>query len=425
MKELTLTVHDQARLQILNHVIAGECTAEEAAGLLGRSVRQVWRLLAAYRVEGAAALIHGNRGRAPAHTVSEPIRHQVRTLAATTYAGVNFSHLTDLLAEREDLHLSRSTIRRILVADHRPSPRSRRPPLHRLHRLRRERMAQEGMLLQLDGSQHAWLEDRGPRFTLLAAIDDATGTVPAVCVREQEDAHGYFQLLQTILATKGIPLALYSDRHGIFQRSRRDPDTLDEQLDGRRQPTQFGRALHDLAIQPILAHSPEAKGRIERLWGTFQDRLVTELRLAGATTATETTTLLADFLPRFNARFGVPPALPGSAYRPVAPALCVEGILCFTYLATVARDNTVRFAGQTVQILPSPTRRSYAHTRVEVQERLDGSLVVVSDGRVLATRAAPAEAVTLRARDAPRGTGLGPIKQPKPPSAHPWRTYRQ
>lgn len=422
MKELTLTINDQARLQILNHVVAGECTAQEAADLLGRSVRQVWRLLSAYRVEGAAALAHGNRGRAPAHALSEAVRQQVRGLATTTYAGVNFSHLTDLLAEREDLHLSRSTIRRILVADHRASPRTRRPPLHRL---RRERMAQEGMLLQLDGSQHAWLEDRGPRFTLLAAIDDATGTVPAVCVREQEDAHGYFLLLQTILASKGIPLALYSDRHSIFQRSSRESETLDEQLDGVRQPTQFGRALRDLAIQPILAHSPEAKGRIERLWGTFQDRLVAELRLAGATTTAETTTLLAEFLPRFNRRFGVPPGLPGSAYRPVAPDLCVAGILCFTYLATVARDNTVRFAGQTLQLLPSAARRSYAHKRVEVQERLDGSIVVVADGQALAIRAAPAEAATLRARDAPRGTGIGPIKQPKPPSAHPWRTYRQ
>ncbi|HLZ70219.1 MAG TPA: ISNCY family transposase [Dehalococcoidia bacterium] len=421
MKDLTLTAQDQARLQILNHVVAGECTAVEAAGLLGRSVRQVWRLLAAYRVEGAAALVHGNRGRAPAHTLSEPVRQRVRELAATTYAGLNYSHLTDLLAEREDLRLSRSTVRRLLVADQRPSPRTRRPPLHRL---RRERMGQEGMLLQLDGSQHAWLQDRGPRFTLLAAIDDATGTVPAVCVREQEDAHGYFLLLQTILASKGIPLALYSDRHGIFQRSPREPETLDEQLDGVRQPTQFGRALRDLAIQPILAQSPEAKGRIERLWGTLQDRLVGELRLAGASTAAEATALLTAFLPRFNARFGVPPALPGSAYRPVAPGLCVEGILCFTYLATVARDNTVRFAGQTLQLLPSRTRRTYAHRRVEVQERLDGSIIVVADGETLASRAAPAEPAALRARDAPRGTGLGPIKQPKPPSAHPWRTYR-
>src|SRR5579884_1287581 len=199
MKELTLTAQDQVRLQILNHVIAGDCTALEAADLLGRSVRQVWRLLAAYRVNGAAALAHGNRGRAPAHTVSETVRQRVRELAATTYAGMNYSHLADLLAEREELSLSRSTIRRILVADHRPRPRTHRPPLHRL---RRERMAQEGMLLQIDGSQHAWLEERGPRLTLLAAIDDATGTVPAVCVREQEDAHGYFLLLQTVLATK-------------------------------------------------------------------------------------------------------------------------------------------------------------------------------------------------------------------------------
>jgi len=421
MKDLTLTQHDQARLHILTRVLDRQCTVAEAATLLGVSARQAWRLLAAYRTAGAAALVHGNRGRPPAHALSDAVRQRVRDLAATTYAGVNYSHLTDLLAEHEELVLSRATVRRILLAAGQPSPRHRRPPQHRL---RRERVAQEGMLLQIDGSQHAWLEDRGPRLTLLGAIDDATGTVPAACFREHEDAHGYFLLLQTVLTTKGIPLALYSDRHGIFQRSPREPETLDEQLAGERQPTQFGRALRDLAIQPILAHSPQAKGRIERLWGTFQDRLVTELRLADARTTAAASTALAAFLPRFNTRFGVPAAQLGSAYRPLPPGLCVEGVLCFTYLATVARDNTVRFAGRTLQLLPSATRRSYAHTRVEVQERLDGSSVVMADGQMLGVRPAPADPVTLRARRTDRGTGSGPIAQPKPPSAHPWRTSR-
>jgi len=254
------------------------------------------------------------------------------------------------------------------------------------------------MLLQIDGSRHDWLQGRGPYLTLVAAIDDATGTVPYALFREQEDAQGYLLLLREIVRTKGIPLALYSDRHGIFQRSPKEPETLEEQLGGERQPTQFGRALRELGIQPIFALSPQAKGRVERLFGTLQDRLVAEFRLAGASTLEEANHVLGDFLSRFNARFGVPAAQSGSAYRQPPPGLEMEGVLCFKYQRTVARDNTVRFAGHTLQILPGLDRTSYTHARVEVQERLDGSLVVAYHGRVLATKEAPPHPVVLRAR---------------------------
>jgi transposase len=420
MRDLTMTQREQARLQILNRVLAGRSTVAEAATMLGVSERHGWRLLARYRAEGAAALVHGNRGRPPAHRLAEPLRQRVRDLAATTYAGVNHTHLTELLAEREGIALSRSAVRRILAAAGQRSPRRRRPPQHRS---RRDRARQAGMLLQVDGSRHAWLGDRGPRLAALAAIDDATGEVVGAAFREQEDAHGYFLILQQVLRAQGIPLALYSDRHGIFQRLPTEKETIEEQLAGARQPTQVGRALRHLGIELILAHSPQAKGRVERLWGTWQDRLVTELRLAGAATLADANRVLAAFLPAFNARFRVPATEDGPAYRPVPKNLCIEGILCFTYHYTVARDNTVRFGGHTLQLLPAPPRRSFAHQRVEVQERLDGSLVVASEGEVLATRPAPPDPVTLRARQAPRGTGAAPIRQPPPPSAHPWRRY--
>lgn len=414
-----MTQRDQARLQILNGVLAGRATLREAAGLLGVGERQGWRLLARYRAHGAAALVHGNRGRAPAHRLSGAVRQRVRDLAATTYAGMNHTHLTELLAEREGIALSRSSVRRILVAAGLRSPRRRRPPKHRS---RRDRAPQEGMLLQVDGSRHAWLGDRGPRLSLVAAVDDATGEVVGAAFREQEDAHGYFLVLQQVLTTKGIPLALYSDRHGIFQRLSTETETIEEQLAGERQPTQVGRALRHLGIAQVFANSPEAKGRIERLWGTWQDRLVTELRLAGAATLADANRVLADFVPAFNARFCVPATEAGSAYRPLPTDLDVAGILCFTYHYAVARDNTVRFGGHTLQLLPNRPSRSFAHKRVEVQERLDGSIVVVYEGEGLATRPAPPDPVTLRARQAPRGTGAGPIPQPKPPAAHPWRT---
>ena len=259
------------------------------------------------------------------------------------------------------------------------------------------------MLLQVDGSRHDWLEGRGDYLTLVGAIDDATGTVPYALFREQEDAHGYFLLLQEIIQNQGIPLALYSDRHSIFLVNSKGPEGLEEQLAGERQPTQVGRALKELGIQSIIALSPQAKGRIERLWGTFQDRLVAEMRLAGASTLQEANQVLWDFLPRYNARFAVPPSQPGSAYRLPEAVACLQGILCFKYQRTVANDNTVKLGKHTLQLLPGPARSNYARARVEVQERLDGSVVVAYQGKLIATSPAPPHPATLRARKGARG----------------------
>ena len=224
-------------------------------------------------------------------------------LARSTYAGCNFQHFTELLAEREDIALSRSSVRLILFGAGIRSPRKRRPPKHRS---RRERYPREGMLLQIDGSRDDWLEGRGPYLTLVGAIDDATGKVPYGLFRGQEDAQGYTLLLDRIVENDGIPGALYHDGHGIFERSKREPESLEEQLMGRREPTQFGRIMEELGIISITSRSPQAKGRVERLWGTFQDRLKSELRIAGAKTAEEANRVLWDFLPRFNKRFAVP-----------------------------------------------------------------------------------------------------------------------
>ncbi len=275
---ITLNRKEQTRLMVLAQVDRGECTAPQAAEVLALSLRQVRRLLAAYRQEGVAALAHGNRGRAPHNRLKAELRQQVLTLAQGRYAGVNHQHLTELLAGREQVHLSRSSLRRILHAAGMTSPRKRRAPRHRT---RRERQPQEGMLLQLDASHHDWREGRGPRLTLLGAIDDATGTVPAAHFQEQEDARGYFLLFQEIVTTRGIPLAVYRDRHAVFAPTQQQPWSLEDELAGHPAPTQFGRLLEELGVRSIAARSPQAKGRIERRWGTFQDRLVTELRLGG------------------------------------------------------------------------------------------------------------------------------------------------
>ncbi len=427
---ISLNQREQQRLKVLNQVERSELSGEDAAVLMGLGLRQVRRLLAAYRREGGAALAHGNRGRRPVHALSDEIRRQVVDLARGRYEGFNHHHLTELLAEQEGLVVSRSSVWRILTAAGLKSSRHRRPAKHRC---RRERYSQEGMLLQIDGSQHDWLEGRGPYLTLVAAIDDATGTVAGAVFRDQEDAQGYFLMLREVISANGVPLALYSDRHSIFQRSPKERETLEEQLAGERQPTQFGRALKELGIQAVFALSPQAKGRIERLFGTLQDRLVSELRLAGAATMEMANRTLRDFLPRFNVRFGVPASCPGKAYRQRS-GTDLDGVLCFKYQRSVAADNTIRFAGRTLQLLPGLQRPSYAYARVEVQERLDGSLVVCYRGETIASTQAPDNPIKLRARKTHPVAHAEAPKKPlvpastktcrhnrKPGPNHPWR----
>ena len=241
--------------------------------------------------------------------------------------------------------------------------------------------------------------------------------------------------------SRGIPMALYHDRHGIFERPKREPESLEEQLEGRRKPTQFGRLLEELGITSIPSYSPEARGRIERLWDTFQDRLVSELRLAGASSINEANRVLWDFLPQHNRRFAVPAAQPGSAYRKPEEGFNPDKIFCFKYYRTVGTDNVVRFGEHRLQIMPSNGRLSYARARVEVHERMNGSLAVYYQGHCLATKPAPLEAPVLRVKNTVRVTSgrtghdeltvsvvaVKKTSQPKTPRStkpgpdHPWR----
>lgn len=393
MKGLILIQKEQARAMTLNLVLEGGLGVTEAAGILGLSERHTWRILSAYRTEGVAALSHGNRGRESANRISEEVRQEVVELAQTRYAGFNHTHLTEMLAEREGVTLARSTTRNILVKAGMPSPRRRRMPRHRC---RRERMSREGILVQMDGSYHDWLEGRGSWLTLLLAVDDATGTIPYALFQEHEDTRGYFRLLGGIIHLHGVPLGVYTDRHSVFQTSRTPSEASNEWPSGRYGMTQFGRALSELGICQVFARSPEAKGRVERMAGTFQDRLVSELRLAGASTMTEANQVLRDFLPRFNERFKVPPNQAVSAYRPLEESLELESILCFKHIRKVARDNTIKYCWHTLQLIPDEARKSYAGVRAEIQEHLDGKLAVSYQGQVIPTREAPPRPGILR-----------------------------
>jgi transposase len=419
---ITMTTGEQRRAWVLTKMIADEVTAGEAAELLGVSVRSVWRLKRRFVDDGPAGLVHGNRGRVSPRRLNETTREQVRSLARGRYDGANDSHLAELLAEHEGIAVSRVSVRRILREAGIASPRRRRAPRHRS---RRDRMPQAGMLLQTDGSRHDWLEDRGPRLTLVAAIDDATGVITGATFREQEDAAGYLAILRDTIRRHGVPLALYRDRHGIFETPKGMALTLEEQLVDRRTPTQFGRALSELDIVSIAARSPQAKGRIERAWGTFQDRLVIELRLAGACDLAAAEQVLARFVPRFNRRFAVPAANPEPAWRRLPADLGLDQVCCLKYRRVVARDNTIR-AGATILQLPARSGgRTNAGRRVELQLRLDGRLVVWDGQRTVLVQPAPADPVQLRALHHARADlgstapSIGSVAVPA--TTHPWR----
>lgn len=433
---ITLDARAQHRLYVLNHVLTGGLTAEEAARVLELSIRQVRRLLRRYRADGSAGLVHGNRERTPGHRIPDVIRERVVELATTTYAGVNHTHLAELLAEREDLEIAARTLRRILAEASVTPARTRRPPRHRS---RRERMPREGQLLQVDGSRHRWFGPDFPFATLVAGIDDATGRVPGGTFRAAEDAVGYFLTLAQTAERHGLPGAVYSDRHGIFSVGKNRAPTLAEQLAGKRSLTQVGRALDEARVAWIGAHSAEAKGRVERMWGTFQDRLVTELRLEEITTIEAANAFLPVFLERHNARFAVPAADPAPAWRPWPEGLSSEAVFCFHYPRRVARDATISWPGGGLALPRRPDGRSWAGRSVVLQERLDGSLWVGHEGAVYPLRAAPPDAGELRARKLSRhaegrpdlGLGLAPAWPQRGPSAtgsparpaadHPWR----
>ena len=386
---------EQARIQVLNSVLEYQLPIAQAAEIMGVSERHTKRLLAAYRRDGAAALAHGNRGRRPHNAVPETAAATVVKLASNGYAGANHSHFTELLREREGIDLSRPTVRRILVKAGIGSPRSRRS---QQHRYRRRRMPQEGMLVQIDGSQHPWLEDRGPKLTLLIAVDDATGTVAQAVFRTTEDTRGYLVLLEGLVQSVG------NSHWPSTATATRPSSTTPERSRCRSRPPSSPGVMRELGIQQIFALSPQAKGRVERMLETFQDRLVTELRLAGASNIDEASLVLREYLPRFNTRFSVAAEQPEPAYRPVPEELSLTETICLKDTRKVARDNTVKYQWRILQLLPEAERPSYAGLRVDVLERADGELMIRYQGQAVDFQEGPPPSSALWGE----GTGHSP-----------------
>lgn len=422
-KELyVLSDKEVKRAFVMEHVVNGSMTVREAAQALSLSERQVKRLKAGVKRSGVAFLAHRNRGRKPRHAIPDDLRRRVVDLATTTYRGANYSHLSELLAEYENIQLSVSSVTRILRSAGIKSPHKHRPP--KLHRSR-PRKPQFGQLVQLDASPFPWLEDRGPILCLHGAIDDATGMVLGATFRFHEDLQGYFEVAYQMISSYGIPLAVYSDRHSIFIA----PNvklTLEEELAGRKFPlTQFGRALEELKITHIPAYTPQAKGRIERLWQTFQDRLVIELRLANASTIEEANAVLGQLVQRHNARFAVRPLDTASAFRPAPKLDLLRQILCRQEQRSVSNGSTFSYLGHTYQLVDhTGVVLLKPGAKVTLHLHSDASLNVSYLGKLYnaqelpqplpATSPAPAKPPSPNER-----AGLPSHRKPAPD--HPWR----
>ena len=367
------------RYHLLRSVIEEKITLTAAATALGISLRQARRLKGQVAAHGTHGVRHGNRGRPPAQTVDATTRQRVVQLSRETYPDANDSHFTELLAAHEGIVLARATVSRLRRAAGIAPKRKRR--VTRQHHQRRERKAAMGAMVLWDGSTHRWFGAAQPACCLLAAIDDATSTVVGAVFVPQECSAGYLTVLKQVVTHYGIPGSLYQDRHSALKRN--DAHwSLEEQLAGRQEPTQVGAALEALGITPIFALSPQAKGRVERLWGTLQDRLTVELRLAGITTLEAANVFLPSFLARHHVQFAIAPHQTPAVWR-TPRGLDLDRLLAFRYQATVGHDNAVRLGGQLFDIPPGPRGTGYARQTVEVRQFLDGRWRIYLQDRLL------------------------------------------
>lgn len=385
--EVRLSHAEAQRLSILEEIRAGGRSQVSAAKALDVTDRWVRCLLGKLKAKGAAGLAHGNRGRSSAHRIPDSTRRHIVGLYRQKYSGFNLTHFREMLIEREGMNPPCREVLRRILGEAGAWERRREAPRHRLRRPRREH---EGELLQMDASIHRWFGEEEPAAALLGAIDDATGDVPFAVFFPQETAEGYFRLLEGILQQRGIPRAFYTDRDSAFvvnvSEIRRDL----ARAEGRPLVTQFGRALKELGIEWIPANSPQAKGRIERLWGTFQDRLLNELKLEKIKSLGAANEYLKKlFLPRFNRRFRCAPARPESVYRPMPIRGVRESILCWKESRVLARDHTFPLGAEAWQVLPSNKILALTGKRVEVRRTLQGQVQAWYGPLRLAVRPAP------------------------------------
>jgi transposase len=368
-----MSERDLQRIEVLAEVIAQRRTVAAAAAVLGLSVRQVHRLLRSYRRGGAAAIVHQARGRPSNNRIRDDARAEATELVRRAYADFGPTLAAEMLAEKHALTVSRETLRGWMLEAGLWRSRQQRRQLHQ-PRLRREAL---GELVQIDGSEHRWFEDRADPCSLLVFIDDATGRLMQLRFVPSESAFAYLEALQGYLKDHGCPVAFYSDKHSVFRVARKEAK-------GGQGMTQFGRALAELNIEILCANSSQAKGRVERVNRTLQDRLVKDLRLARISSVEAGNAFLPGFMARFNARFAVAPARPNDLHRPlnVAPDR-LRSILCHRERRHVGQQLTLSYERKRIMLEQTDATIGLAGQYVDTYAFADGRLEVRWNGMSL------------------------------------------
>jgi len=400
-----MSVKELRRVHVIRHANERKMTQVKAGALLGLTTRQIRRLIARVEQEGEKGLAHRGRGKPSNRRMPEKVKAKVLQLYETRYGDFGPTLAVEKLAEHHGIVLSDETLRRWLTVRGIDHFRRRK----RSHRAWRERRPHVGELLQLDGSHHDWFEGRGPRCVLMAYIDDASSRVWARFYA-YEGTLPAMDSFQRYVTRYGIPLAVYADKHTTYQSSAQP--TVEEQLAGVEPLSQFGRALSELGVELIPAHSPQAKGRIERLFKTFQDRVIKEMRLAGVVTIDEANRFLEDYLLNYNRRFAVPPAQTVDLHRPRLARRDLDRILCLKTPRVLRRDWTVAHHGQLYQV-----HTTVRATHVQVEERIDGTMRIAPNGQPLGFHA-----ITVRPVKTVEVKPVHHLRRPVTPRPdHPWR----
>jgi transposase len=378
---LRMSQRERHRYHLLKMVLDERITLRQASERMGVCYRHAKRLKRNARLHGARGIVHGNRGRASPRGLDQALKDRIIELSEDRYSNFNDAHFTEKLNEIEGIYVSRETVRKLRRGCGIKPKRRRRP---KKHHKRRPRKAQEGMMVLWDGSPHRWFGNDTAPCCLMAAVDDASGRLLEAFFIKYECSFGYLRLLKEIVTRYGIPVSIYQDRHSALRRND-DNWTLEEQLAGEQEPTQVGCALKALAITPIFALSPQAKGRIERPFGVLQDRLIAEMQLLGIKEIQEANTFLKEvFIEDYNGRFAVKPEQSQAAWQKVPRGLDIERIISFGYPVTVGNDNAARLGGLVIDIPEGPNQRGYAKAKVQVYQLLDGSWRVYYKDKIIA-----------------------------------------
>lgn len=407
---ITLTKREHDRLEILRRVMKGELRQKTAAALLGLTDRQVRNLMRRIKEKGAVGLAHGNRGKPSPKRLPIDLVAKIVEIVKQRYRDFRPKFAAEKLWKKEKIRVSDEKLRQIMIE----------AGLWRVHRRKtavhvwRERKAYFGEMVQMDGSHHAWLETRGPKLVLMGMVDDAKNIFYGRFYA-YEGVYPAMNVLEGYIRRYGLPRSLYVDKHSTYKTVRHPSE--DEMLRGEEAATQFERAAQELGIKVIHAHSPQAKGRIERMFKTLQDRLVKEMRLAGVSSLDEANRFLEGYLPRFNAQFAREALQPGDLHRLLPKNLNLEEIFCLKKGRTINNGYFFRWRGKRYKI-KNPTYRMKRQPMIVI-EHFDGRMIIRWEGRDL-------DYEEIREKERPKPKIAIRPKPPKylPPPGHPWRFSR-